>query len=199
MMRLSLTCGAIVALAVLAACGSGTTPSVGQETLQQICAADPSDALCQPVATSTPLPAATPDNLVGPIGTTYTDTDDNSNEIEMTLTGITDPARASEEFEGPDAGTRYVAAQFTITGVTGTFSDDADSEASAIGSDSQTYQPSFFDVSGCTNFNDGDFTVIPNQTSKGCVVFEIPNGVKVAQIEWGGGELGGTPAIWNIA
>jgi hypothetical protein len=66
-----------------------------------------------------------------------------------------------------------------------------------FGSDAQTYSPDFSDVRGCTNFNSGEYSVGPSVTSVGCVVFQVPTGVKVASVQWGGG-FGATPAVWTI-
>lgn len=66
-----------------------------------------------------------------------------------------------------------------------------------MGSDGQTYQPDFSDIAGCTNFNAGSYTVPPGRNSIGCVVFQVPNGVHVASVQWGG-QFGGNPATWTL-
>jgi hypothetical protein len=135
--------------------------------------------------------------LEGPIGTVYTDTDASGDVMNVTLTGVTDPATGADIYTTPDNGNRFVAAKFSLTGTSGTSSDDANSDAVVIGSDGQTYSPDYSDVRGCTNFNEGEYSVGPGHTSVGCVVFQIPNGVKVAQVQWGG-VYGGTPATWDV-
>jgi hypothetical protein len=160
-----------------------------------LCAADPT--LCAAAATDTPAPAATPNNLTGPVGTAYTDTDASGNVMTVTLTGITDPAQGADVYTTPNNGFHFIATKFSISGVSGTSSDDANSVAAVVGADSQTYSPDFSNVRGCTNFNEGEYSVAAGATSVGCVVFQVPNGVKVASVQWGGG-YGATPAVWTI-
>jgi hypothetical protein len=71
------------------------------------------------------------------------------------------------EFNTPDAGTRFVAAVFRVTGTSGTSHDDVNLDATANGSDGQVYQPVFSTLAGYTNFNSGDFTVTPNVSETG--------------------------------
>jgi hypothetical protein len=141
----------------------------------------------------------TPNNLERPVGASFTDTDSSNNEMTVTLMSVQDPATGADQYTTPDNGKRFVAARFKIVGKSGTFSDDANSNATVIGSDSQTYQADFSNVKGCTNFNSGSYTVTAGQTSIGCVVFQVPKGVKVAQIEWGALFGGGAPAIWMVS
>jgi hypothetical protein len=117
--------------------------------------------------------------------------------MSVKLTHVIDPAKGANEFDTPDNGKRFVGAKFKIRGVSGSFSDDANSEAVVVGSNGQSYQPDFSDIAGCTNFNDGEFDVTPGTSSIGCVVFQVPERIKVASIQWGG-SFGGTPATWAL-
>jgi hypothetical protein len=198
--RLAPIGAAVGGIILLAGCGAlaktAPPPTAAPTTLAQgLCAAAPT--LCAAAATDTPAPAATPNDLTGPVGTAYTDTDSSGNVMTVTLTGMINPAHGADIYTTPDNGFYFVAAKFSITGVSGTSSDDANSDAAVIGSDSQTYSPDFSDVRGCTNFNEGEYSVATGATSVGCVVFQVPNGVTVASVQWGGG-YGGTPAVWTI-
>jgi hypothetical protein len=135
--------------------------------------------------------------LTGPVGTPYTDTDAQNNEMSVTLTQVIDPAQGANEFDTPDNGNRFVGAKFKIAGMSGSYSDDANSDAVVIGSDGQSYTPDFNDIAGCTNFNAGAFSVSPGTSATGCVAFQVPQGVTVASVQWGGG-FGGTPATWTL-
>ena len=119
----------------------------------------------------------TPNSLSGPVGFAFTDTDPTNDKMTVALTAVTDPAQGLDDFDQPDAGDRLVSAQFKIVGDVGTFSDDANSDATIIGSDNQTYQPTYDTVKGCTNFDSGSYKVLRGQTSVGCVVFEEPTGL----------------------
>jgi hypothetical protein len=73
-----------------------------------------------------------------------------------------------------------VALEVTLTSSgPGTISSDANNNLSVQGSDGQVYTASFDEVSECTNFNHGIYTLLTGGSVRGCVVFQLPNGVKV--------------------
>jgi hypothetical protein len=87
---------------------------------------------------------------------------------------------------------------FTLNGVSGTFSDDANSDATLVGSNSQTYTFDGSSLAGVTNFNYGDYNLTPGQTSVGAVAFQVPDAVKVSSIQWGG-TFGSSAATWTVS
>ena len=101
------------------------------------------------------------------------------------LDRIITPARAeTTQFFGPSAGTRLVAAEFTIYGAKRYYSHDANTDATLIGSNSQTYTPSLFDtVLECPRFRP-TFKIGPGLAATGCLVFDVPDDVRVARIAW---------------
>jgi hypothetical protein len=149
----------ILAVALIAACG-GTTK-----------AASPGAA-----ATARPTPSPT-NTLSGPVGTVYKVTDDSGNVMTVKLTQVIDPAQGADQYTTPNNGFRFVAAVFTLYGVSGTFSDDANSDATLVGSNSQTYTFDGSSLAGVTNFNYGDYNLTPGQTSVGAVAFQVPDAV----------------------
>ena len=98
------------------------------------------------------------------------------------------------------AGTRFVAAVFKITdNGTASTSDDANNNATIVGSNDESYSADFDNVSECTNFNDGEYEIASGQSLTGCVVFEIPTSVSVAKIEWSpDGGFGGSFGEWHV-
>jgi hypothetical protein len=50
---------------------------------------------------------------------------------------------------------------FRLKGVSGTFSDDANNDATVIGANGQSYTADFNNIAGYTNFNDGQFNLPP--------------------------------------
>jgi hypothetical protein len=191
----------IAALAVstvlsIAACGSTMSTLTTHKAAATTPAATPATTPAPtPVAQTTTTSSST--SLTGPVGTPYTDTDAQNNEMSVTLTQVIDPAQGANEFDTPDNGNRFVGAKFKIAGISGSFSDDANSDAVVIGSDGQSYTPDFSDIAGCTNFNAGGFSVSPGTSATGCVAFQVPQGVTVASVQWGGA-FGGTPATWTL-
>jgi hypothetical protein len=171
---------------VIAGCGSVTkTPAP---------ASPAPAALASAKATSSPS-----SSLSGPVGTVYTVTDQSRDKMTVTLTKMIDPALGADQFTAPDNGNRFVGAVFTITGVSGTFSDDANNDATLIGSNSQTYSADFDSIAGYTNFNNGEYNISAGEKSVGAVTFQVPLTVKVTKIEWSANSgFGGAPAEWLV-
>lgn len=150
--------------------------------------------------TSAPSPAAS-SPATATVGTSYTITDPSTGiKYDVMLTKVIDPAEPANEFFAAAAGSHLVGAIFSVTGDTGTASDDANLTASLNGSDGQVYQPSFDGITGYTNFSSGDFSVVPGQTEVGAVTFAVPDGVKVASVQWtpAGGFGTGATSTWTL-
>ena len=108
-----------------------------------------------------------------------------SKGLGVTLTQVIDPASGADQYTTADAGKRFVAVDLKIVNNgTAAFSDDANSDVTLIGSDNQSYTADFDSVSECTNFNSGQFTLSPGESSTGCVVFQVPNGVNTAKVQF---------------
>jgi hypothetical protein len=137
-----------------------------------------------------PKPVATTQST----GQGQTIKDFNGNTLRVVPT-LYDPATPDNSFADPPAGTRLVAVQLKLTSEgPGTISDDANNDATAIGSDGQDYTASFNSIDGCTNFSSGQFTITDGSTQVGCVVFQIPTGVKVTALQFA---LGGNTIQFN--
>ena len=92
-----------------------------------------------------------------------------------------------------------MAAVFTIKGVSKDTSDDANSDAILIGSDGQAFTADFDSIKGYTNFDGGDFTVGPGVVRVGAVTFQVPDDIKVTEVQWSAaGSFRGQPGTWRI-
>lgn len=119
--------------------------------------------------------------------------------MTVKLTPVIDPAQGADQYTTPNNGFRFVGAVFTLNGVSGTFSDDANSDATLIGSNGQTYTFDSSGLAGVTNFNYGEYNLAPGQTSVGAVAFQVPDGVKASSVQWNGsGGFGGASATWVV-
>ena len=137
-----------VALAVLAIAGCGTMTKT------------PAPAGTGPAALASTKAVPSPSNsLSGPVGTVYTVTGQSGGKMSVTLTKVIDPAPGADQFNTAGNGNRFVGAVFTITGISGTLSDDANNDATLIGSNGQTYSADFDSIAGYTNFNNGEYNV----------------------------------------
>jgi hypothetical protein len=147
--------------------------------------------------TAAPSPSDSSSSLTGSIGTTFTVTSSDGTSYEVTLDRVTQRAALSPYETLSNAQDHAAAAEFTITGVTGQSSDDANNDANAIGSDQTEYQPATVSLT-VPNFSYGEFKVAPGQTEKGWVAYELPPGVTVAQVQWAPG-LNSAAATWTVS
>ncbi len=187
--------GLLVAGGIVGAVAGGT--HVAKNT-----APPPAAPAAQASTFPTDTPASTPDDLSGPLGSTFTvSTQDNSgNDVsyDVTAVKVLDPARGADEYTTPDTGKRFAGVEFTITGDSGYSSDDANINAVIQGDDGQSYTADFSSISAGTNFNGGDFGVAAGRTQTGWVTFQLPRGVSVASVQWQPDVFGGQqPATWT--
>lgn len=182
--------GIIVAIVVAAAASS--VPSVSA----QPAAPAQTNAPATTAAPTTAAPSPSQSALTGPVGTTFTVTASDGSSYEVTLDQVTQNAAASPYETPQNAGDHFAAAQFTIKGDSGSTSDDANSDANAIGSDGTLYP---FAAASLTvpNFSSGMFNVGPGQSVKGWVAFELPSGVTVASVQWAP-SFNGSAATWTV-
>jgi hypothetical protein len=150
--------------------------------------------------TSNPSVATTTTNPSSNSNSTFSFKDANGNPYNVTLIVLYDPISGENQYITPNAGFRFVGAEFRIRD-TGNrkLSDNANLKATVIGQNGQTYAADFDSLSGCTNFNSGEYQLNPGEYSTGCVAFQVPVGVKVSRVEWspifGSGSEFGT---WNV-
>jgi len=171
--------------------------AVGKAVGGQLITAPASPATSAPAATPTPTPSLT----TAPVGGTFTDTTTNNTTGATTTYNVTldkvDQNAALGPYETLTNGNDHVTgAEFTIAGTSGQTSDDANSDAVAVGTDGQDYTFSANSITDGTNFNYGEFNVSAGQTVNGWVSFELPPGVSIASIQWAPG--GGQAATWTV-
>ena len=88
---------------------------------------------------------------------------------------------------------------FTIQAINGSPQDeDANSDAVLVGSNGQSYTADFSDIAGYTNFNDGQISVAKGGTATGAATFQVPEGVKVAKVQWQSSGGFGSTVQWNV-
>lgn len=95
-------------------------------------------------------------------------------------------------------GTRPVGVEFTLTAGSTAVSDDANNDATVVGNNNQTYTAGLPSIAGCTNFNAGQFTLTPGQSSTGCVEFDVPTPVHVVGVEWTANSSFGSTIQWKL-
>lgn len=130
-------------------------------------------------------PASHGDNpsATGRLGDTLTLNRVDGGVVEVTLDRIVTPVHVVGDQADPTLN--YLAAQLTITDI-----GEIEAEASVLvnvtltGSDGMTYQADLNDVTECDNFDDGMFRLQPGESTTGCVVFAVPDGVTAAGVDY---------------
>lgn len=134
---------------------------------------------------STPTTTAPSNGSRRVVGSTLDAKDIDDHTLAVTLTQVVDPAQGSDSFDQPDAGNRFIAVDLALANKsTATISDDANSDLTVVGSDNQDYTADFDTVVGCTNFADGEFTLLPGNSVSGCVVFQLPTNVSAKSVQF---------------
>jgi hypothetical protein len=189
--------GAIVLIIVIAAVSSNSPNGVSKSST-------PPAAKAGTKASSNPSPEPASNSTTGPVGTTFTVTDTNDNgatvKYSVTLVKVIQHAQPDNSFDTAPAGDHLAAAEFTIKGLVGDDQDDANNDAAAVGTDSQTYQTGLEGLAAGTDFNGGQFNTSPGSVSIGWVSFEIKDGVKVSSVQWNpdSSMSGEAPATWTV-
>jgi hypothetical protein len=164
----------------------------------------PSAARAATTAPASPSPEPASNSTTGPVGTTFTVTDTSNNgatvKYSVTLDKVIQHAQPDNSFDSAPAGDHLAAAEFTIRGLVGADQDDANNDAAAVGTNSETYQTGLEGVAAGTSFNGGQFNTSPGSASIGWVSFEVKDGVKVSSIQWNpdSGMSGSAPATWTV-
>lgn len=135
--------------------------------------------------TSPPTSTTTTTKPVAHVGATLKLTGETSTTVSVTLVKVMDPATPATSFTTPGTGKRLVAAEFTVKDVgSKAVTGDANNDATLVGSNGQTYSPTFATIGGCTNFSSGQFQLAQNESATGCVSFGVPTGVTIAKVKW---------------
>ena len=113
--------------------------------------------------------------------------DGSGDTYRVTLVKIIDPAQGADQFSTPDNGKRFVGAVFTIKAVSGSPKDeDANTDAVIVGSNGQTYNVRHRRHRWVHQLQQRQIQVAQGETTTGAVVFQVPDGVKVAKVQWTG-------------
>lgn len=109
-----------------------------------------------------------------------------SKGLAVTLVKVIDPATGNPDDDStPDPGKRFIAIDLNIVNNgTASFQDDANNNVTLIGTDNQSYTADFDNVTECTNFSSGQYTLAAGESTTGCVVFQVPDGVNTAKVQF---------------
>lgn len=131
-----------------------------------------------PLATATAAPLVT--SRLSPVGATLTVADLNGATYAITLVKLLDPARRA----GQMPGTHLIGAEFTLRGLSGNVTDDADGDAVIEGSDHHVYQAVPAALTAGPDFSSGQFSIRPGRTVTGWVSFQVQNRTRPVLVQW---------------
>jgi len=191
-MRRTLSAAAVLALAgATAACSSNTVSTAPANTATTQAAAAHSTAPVAAATTSAPQKKAHLGDTVNIGG--------RDTSLAVTLVKIVDPAQGSDEFTKPDAGKHFVAVQIRVVNKgQKVYSDDPAADVKVKNAVGETMSIAFATTTaGADMPNSVDLT--PGDTALGFVDFQVPDGQKIAQVQYALLSFGGdSVAQWTI-
>lgn len=105
------------------------------------------------------------------------------NRLLVTILNVTDQAKGANQYVEPKSGNHFVSVTLKVNNnTTGNLRGNANSEVNVIGSDGQSYTPSFEQLIDCSNFSYGSYQLTSGTETTGCVGFNVPNGVTVTKV-----------------
>ena len=151
--------------------------------------------------TGTPSPSATHVAAPARLGSYFDVQDSSGDTYGVVLTKIIDPVQGTDQI-APDNGKQFVAAVFTVKAISGIGpqQQDAESDATLVGSDGRTYLADNIPIAGYTGFNPGEIHAAPGESTTGEVTFQVPTGVNVSKVVWSTfSSLGVRSTVqWNV-
>ena len=135
-------------------------------------------------------------NLPKAVGQSVKYDDGQGHSATVTLVRVIDPAQSSNQFETPESGDRYVAAEFKIVNTGAAFQPEPTSDATAFDSSAHSYSTSFADIANCPSFAD-NLTLNQGDVADGCVVFQVPASARISKIEYNE-QSGGGSGTWSV-
>jgi NACHT domain len=127
----------------------------------------------------------------GKIGSCFDVRDVDGNQARVTLVKVIDSARGADQYITPDNAKRFVDAVIEIEALSG---KGGNARAALIGSNGETYAA---DVAWYANFRVGRFRVL-GETVTRAVTFQVPDGVKVEEVQLTAGNGFSSTARWDV-
>lgn len=134
----------------------------------------------------------------GTVGSSFNVQDDSGDTYQVTLVKVIDPAKSADQLITIGRGDRLVGIVFRITALAGSpQGEDANLDATVVGSDGQAYKAVFDRIVGYANFEVGVIHAAQGETVIGAVTFQLPQYVKVVQVRWAASDGLGSTVTWS--
>ena len=93
---------------------------------------------------------------------------------------------------------RFVGAVIKIKARSGTRGIDGNRHMALVCSNGETFPADVADIAGYANFGVGMIQLVPGKTVRGAITFQVPDGVKVHEVQWIAGSGFGSMARWDV-
>jgi hypothetical protein len=168
---------ALVLFALLVGCSTGKI-TTGPAPTPSTVTSPPAASASNPASPTTAAPRAQVGDTLNLAGT------DSGSRMAVTVTRVVDPATAADEFSTPSPGNRLVSVQFRLKNIgTTVYSDAPSNGAEAIDSNGQGYSAWIAGSAAGPSFP-GIVHLAPDDTALGYVTLQVPNGAKVAKVQF---------------
>jgi hypothetical protein len=160
------------------------TPSSASQWEASLKAAEATQTRAE-AALNAELASASKTTTLAHVGSVLSFRDGSGNPYSVRLVLVIDPAQGLDESTTPAPGERFVAAVFKVTNTGGhQISNDADGNASVVGSNAQSYTAGLDAAAECTSFASSTAQLAPGASFTGCAVFQLPTAINVAKVDW---------------
>lgn len=146
------------------------------------------------------IPSATPSGSSGAaakVGDTIAVSGDGDEKFDATLVQIVDPAKAANEYSGPDDGNRLIAVQWRITNTgTATVDNPPAFDTKLVDANGQIFELSIGARAAGVEFPTS-VQIPPGESRLGFVTYEVPKDTVIVKVEYEGG-YGKPSAQWKL-
>lgn len=105
-------------------------------------------------------------------------------KMKVTVAKVVDQATPAQDFSKPKAGNKFVALEIALENAgQAVYSDSPTNGAMLIDGEGQQFRPTFHDVREGQSFG-GTATINTGDSRKGVIVFEVPEGAKLAKFQF---------------
>ncbi|MGW0819442.1 DUF4352 domain-containing protein [Streptomyces viridiviolaceus] len=110
---------------------------------------------------------------------------EDGEQLDVTVTKFLDPAKGADEFNQPQSGKKWVAAQFQLVN-TGSkaYSDSPANDARAADTDGQHFDAWFGEIAAGPAMT-SDLNLPAGDKALGWIVFEVPSSSKIVTVQYG--------------
>lgn len=136
-------------------------------------------------STATPRKTAPKRDLRAGVGDTLTLKDNTGHQFAITLVKVDNNPEATDEFNKPNAGMRYWAAQFRIKAIGGDYADSPSNGAHAVDSKGQSYSTDLISTISSGQMFEAQTRITKGSSGLGWLAFQVQKKAKITKVQFG--------------